>query len=651
MSPSPVPPMIINRVHGSIPGTVSISPSPSFLLPSPHFSLQPHTQRNREVGSMQRGLGNRRPSKPLAPSAPKSPQKFRPRGKQEVDELLRQPDVLDRETRRAIVQDVMGGGARLPAASSANVGPTSTEGSGEIGAFPSQLRERVRAGSGSGGGGGSDELLTVMTARLRDLESRHKAYQEELKEMHTKYQRVTDELERERHMREEAETAVLTLYDEKELLEAQLHSLIKEMESPYGNPKTVEHRPANESNRAHGSPISPSGAAQVKNGKPFDLFSGDYVDGESPPLSPRSLEAQKKNGSPVHFVNTAEPGKPLYSPRKESGVGTGPPSIAKSNRCNQGAPPQCDALPVDPELLKKNARILSDYVGWKGVVRDGQKGGLRERDVVRVVLYKNGICVNSGPFRPYGWALCDAFIDDLAEGFYPYEYKEKYPDGYPIEVVDRTKEECDVSGGRAASPAAGRANVSDPSSGGRRLGGNVHSLHDAEQGGYTPISREEFLKKMPAQKVTKSGQLVNVRDDVAALMGEKRNAPVALNTVRHVSSAEADYRLGCGANQNSAGTKSTPVANHEAAMIIGDLVALLIRLPDGRKITFHMNPTDTIAAVRAEFMKAVPEFRENTFELCQAFPYARTLAEHHRTLTSLGIVKSCALMVRKNKSA
>lgn len=56
------------------------------------------------------------------------------------------------------------------------------------------------------------------------------------------------------------------------------------------------------------------------------------------------------------------------------------------------------------------------------------------------MVYANGIVVNQGAFRPYGWPLCDAFLHDLIDGYYPYEFKDKYPDGFPVEVIDKTKE-------------------------------------------------------------------------------------------------------------------------------------------------------------------------------------------------------------------
>lgn len=73
-------------------------------------------------------------------------------------------------------------------------------------------------------------------------------------------------------------------------------------------------------------------------------------------------------------------------------------------------------------------------------MNDGKSGAICDREVVHVVIYANGIVVNQGAFRPYGWPLCDAFLHDLADGYYPYEFKDKYPDGFPVEVIDKTKE-------------------------------------------------------------------------------------------------------------------------------------------------------------------------------------------------------------------
>ncbi|AYU83926.1 hypothetical protein, conserved [Leishmania donovani] len=613
--------------------------------------------------------GRRRTSKPSG-----SPQLFRASPPKKdgglSDPLLLSPDVLDDATRRELLQDVLHQRRASPSSvdrpSNSGAVPGGTDTDKEP--FARQLRTRVRSGSNSN----SDILVTAMAARLKDLESQHKAYQAELKELHAKYRQLNDKYQRERQLREEAETAVLTLYDEKELLEAEL----REMEVAHACASGAKNNhPLSPHNRAgkvtddtqaspSNSPPAPSRAVKV------DLFSGDFTDGSTGD----GAKATEKKG-PTHFVNTARPDIALFSPQRVGGL-PGNRQAASAVAGSSLQPPcrRYSVSSVDMELLTKNARILSDYVGWKGVFKQGNQAGIRERDVVRVVVYKNGICVNQGPFRPYGWALCDAFLDDLIEGFYPYEFKERYPDGFPIEVVDRTGETCETvrAGAAYGNEAASQANAGPlfPKEGGRRLGAapqnpgrspeRVHTLDEQKNIGYTPISVEKFLKKVPAQKVTASGQLLSVRDGVAAFMGvgatgaSSASAPRALETIKHVSAAEAAYRRRVAQQQQQQHQSASPVTAASGAvssMFVGNLIAVLIRLPDGQKITLHMAPEDTVASLREEFVAAAPSFREVRYELCQAFPLKQEWNEHQRTFASLGVEKSCTLMVKLMKQA
>lgn len=610
--------------------------------------------------------GRQRASKPLG-----SPQLFRPGAPRKkanggADPLLLAPDVLDDATRRELLHDVLRPRRASPSAMDHPRQPHPSPGAaGDVAPekepFANQLRSRVRSGSNTNG----DDLVTAMASRLKDLEAKHRAYQAELQELHTKYRQLNDRYQHERQLREEAETAVLTLYDEKELLEAQL----REMEVAHGS-GGPRHGERGTQATAGSNPAATPPAAT------FGLFGGDFVDGAGDATA-ASAGSGAAPAAPTHFLNTARSGTVLFSPQK-GGVSPGPaanaaPDARRTDAGSSPSPPQQQqqqqrgrrhsAETVDVELLRKNARILSDYVGWKGVVKQGNQAGIRERDVVRVVLYKNGICVNQGPFRPYGWALCDAFLDDLTEGYYPYEFKEKYPDGFPIEVTDRTTETCEtdkngaVRGGNPSSSSAAptAAGPSFPKEGGRRLGGGdgqqrVHTLDEHKSGaGYTPVSADEFLKRVPAQKVTAGGQLVAVREGVAALMGIAAKGSTespASGTVKHVSAAEAAYRR--AVVQQSASPEGAPAAAAAVAcpMVLGHLIAFLIRTPNGQKVMLHMAPDDTVAALRREFVAAVPTFQAVQYELYQALPEKREWKEHQRTLASMGVEKTCTLMVK-----
>jgi UBX domain-containing protein 11 len=631
--------------------------------------------------------------------SPGSPQKYRPGGplKRNAkpttlnDPLLLSPDVLDDATRRELLHEVLRPRRASPSTleplsvpDSANSGDRARQQqqhAGEKSPFANQLRARVRAGSQN-----SDDLLTAMASRLKDLESKHKAYQSELQELHAKYRALNDRYQRERQLREEAETAVLTLYDEKELLEQQLDAL-EERETRDSANETSAEAPVSSDNRSspnhHGSatPTLTLTTSRTREESKFDLFNGDFKAGGE----------EGKRPTPTHFTNTARPGTLLFSPQKSkmevNGGGPVQCSKAAQQQTRTEKSRRHSAATVDVALLQKNARILSDYVGWKGVVTQGNQGGICERDVVRVVVYKNGICVNRGPFRPYGWALCDAFLDDLTEGYYPYEFKEKYPDGFPIEVTDCSSETCylDENGTARAQGAAkksvGATTAALPKDGGRRLGGAspkaggqprpAHTLQDCKDGeGYSPVSTSEFLSRVPAQRVTASGQLVSVRDDIAALMGVKGNATPngapnasggpSATVIRAAAAEAASRRAQVHHEQHPHESPASPPhhrsddqhvpspnTSRNSTHVTANMVAVLVRLPDGQRITLQLAPEDTVAALRRELGTAAPQLASVSYELYQAFPAKCEWCDHQRTLASYGVYeKTCTLMVK-----
>lgn len=57
-----------------------------------------------------------------------------------------------------------------------------------------------------------------------------------------------------------------------------------------------------------------------------------------------------------------------------------------------------------------------------------------------IIFYKNGIVAGNGSFRPYTWDITKAFLNDIADGYFPYEFKERHPDGVKLNVIDKTNE-------------------------------------------------------------------------------------------------------------------------------------------------------------------------------------------------------------------
>ncbi|VEL19423.1 unnamed protein product [Protopolystoma xenopodis] len=58
-------------------------------------------------------------------------------------------------------------------------------------------------------------------------------------------------------------------------------------------------------------------------------------------------------------------------------------------------------------------------------------------ETVQITLYDDGICLASGPFRPFIDPLTLTFVQDILDGYYPSEFKQSYPDGVLIEFIDK----------------------------------------------------------------------------------------------------------------------------------------------------------------------------------------------------------------------
>ncbi|PBJ78966.1 hypothetical protein TcG_00489 [Trypanosoma cruzi] len=523
--------------------------------------------------------------------------KFRLPTTQPLSKILR-PDALDGELRRKVVRNITGDVA--PARDdrrSPNKWVAPFTRPNQEGNYPATLRDQVCSGDG--------DLLGAMAKRLKTLEAQQNAYRMELKEKTEKLLCVEAKYKNEKARREEVEAMVVEIYDDKEELE----KLVGEMRnflSDYGLQWVGDKGRGKAKNKGANSRVygiaddakrkdSPSPITATS--RPFEMYEGEYED-KTPMLS----------SIPV----------PIPSPTSEKDM---------QNDTTEGKMVPCtttgtSTLPFSMEILKRNAKILSDHVGSRGVFTNGKQGGIKEHELVRIVVYQDGICVNGGPFRPFGWPLCDAVLNDLAEGFYPYEFKQRFPDGFPIEIIDQT------------SVCFSNSTVGDKSV------GKVRDLRSLQEGkNCQPVSREEFLKRLPATRITGSGRVVHLREAIAQIVG----GPTGNGTLRHVS--EAERKL-------VGEMEETEFKSGGAAVVpnrIKGLVAVLVRFPSGEKVTLHLAPENTIADLRRELQLAVPGFKA-AYDVRLSFPSV-TYTDDTKTLRELGLLTSCTLMIQPRRHA
>eukprot|EP01064_Diplonema_japonicum_P029313 TRINITY_DN4709_c0_g1_i2.p2 TRINITY_DN4709_c0_g1~~TRINITY_DN4709_c0_g1_i2.p2 ORF type:complete len:443 (+),score=92.70 TRINITY_DN4709_c0_g1_i2:836-2164(+) len=211
---------------------------------------------------------------------------------------------------------------------------------------------------------------------------------------------------------------------------------------------------------------------------------------------------------------------------------------------------------------------------------------LKDPDAVEVVLYSDGICVDRGIFRPYNWSLCRAFVDDVLDGYFPYEYHEKYPAGMLLKAVDKT-----------STPKPSETST------------QVQGLEGCE--GYRVVSKETFLNKLPKQVITAAGKVVNPRENVKKVLA---------GDAGEVEDIEEGTEQGT--------------------------VTLQVRIVGGGKVVAKLHPTSTIGEVRAIVSKHLKApHAHKTFELLTAYPRI-TFTDDSQTLEGANLVPNAALLMR-----
>ncbi len=148
-----------------------------------------------------------------------------------------------------------------------------------------------------------------------------------------------------------------------------------------------------------------------------------------------------------------------------------------------------------------------------------------------LIFYQNGIFLKNGPLRPYSMPECRSFCNDILDGYFPFEFKDEFPEGLVFKVQDRTHALAPTS---AFATVGGSATTGTPSTASGGLpppaeGSAVSAMvAPTSFGPKEQLSAEEFLRMLPNQVVAASGQVVSIRSDIAGLMGPSKAADIRL---------------------------------------------------------------------------------------------------------------------------
>ena len=134
---------------------------------------------------------------------------------------------------------------------------------------------------------------------------------------------------------------------------------------------------------------------------------------------------------------------------------------------------------------------------------------------VPIILYKNGLAMFSGPFRPYSDPATQQVIRDLTEGYFPSELQSRFPEGVPLAVTDQR----DVIFRQRSTYFSGSGHLLGGEKGPSRLlpAGSVlrtppksSGLKEVWELPGKKLSMDQFLSKMP-QSVVRKGRVLDIR--------------------------------------------------------------------------------------------------------------------------------------------
>jgi len=171
----------------------------------------------------------------------------------------------------------------------------------------------------------------------------------------------------------------------------------------------------------------------------------------------------------IQDVDAAKKERPLYEPEKGWSIQMNQ-IVARISELNG--------------IAEQDAKIVKDA---HGVAR------FRQVDPVPIAFWADGLQIDGFPFWKYAHPSAKRVLGDLAEAYFPYCLKDKFPEGVLLKAVDKTSEPFDdKKAGQALAPQG------------------LQIQHG-------PTDKERFLDRLP-ERVVKNGQVVNVRSEIAAVV-------------------------------------------------------------------------------------------------------------------------------------
>ncbi|XP_038078816.1 UBX domain-containing protein 11-like [Patiria miniata] len=309
---------------------------------------------------------------------------------------------------------------------------------------------------------------------------------------------------------------------------------------------------------------------------------------------------------------------------------------------------------VDFDRIIKNIKELNVVAG------DGEKrirhtvSGARfvAPDPVPLTLYANGIYMFNGPFRSYEEPTTQRCVQDLMDGYFPYELNERFPEGVPFQVTDkrdtvyndpRNLEQFPGTGnllGGENKPSRLVPSNLDKATSMERSYTTSHDgkpVYETSQPPKPRLSVDQFLNKLPSS-VMREGKVIDVR---ASLAGDLKPDSTKPGVTIIDTPAVQEILERVGSRPQSASSPRPPSAR-------SSITTLRVKTETGEHTFILKMPyTDTIGDVR-QYLDANRTSGSKDYEIVTTFP-AKVYDDQEATLQECGLTPNAALHLRAKK--
>nr|XP_051712809.1 UBX domain-containing protein 11 isoform X3 [Oryctolagus cuniculus]XP_051712810.1 UBX domain-containing protein 11 isoform X3 [Oryctolagus cuniculus] len=280
---------------------------------------------------------------------------------------------------------------------------------------------------------------------------------------------------------------------------------------------------------------------------------------------------------------------------------------------------------VDFDRLLASLQDLSELVAEGDMQVTPVPGGARLRvlEPIPLKLYRNGIMMFDGPFRPFHDPSTQRCLRDMLDGFFPSELQRLYPNGVPFKVSD-LRNQVYLENGLDPFPGEGRVVGWQKM---RKASDRVEKHQDST------MTAEKFLNKLP-KFVIRQGEVVDIRGPIRDTLQSCCPLPARVQEIIVETPALATER------ERSQETPNTPAP---------PLSMLRIKSENGEQaFLLMMRPEDTVGDVRTLLAQARAT-DATAFEIFSTFP-PTVYQDDSLTLQAAGLVPNATLLLRARRA-